>query len=288
MHRKNDRSKHSKMKMCAADILTVTICKLICFAALLLFAIPIAYVLLASVYNRNSGWSMDGYLLLLNNKLVLTGLKNSIFLAACGSIYSLTLEIPAAYFLSKKEKKQVTDLFFYASLFGSALLPLYLLLKEIHLLNTLWALILPCGLSIRNTQILRARMINLSTELEDAATMDGCHVIDYLLRICIPNIGPTVGVLAFFHAAGYWCSTLYAKTFLTDESKFPLTLVLEQVLIRNQTSSVLGSASSGASIAALQNAEFALCVISTLPLVLLFLLMKDKIRTLEIDGGLVL
>lgn len=284
MH-KND--KHLKIRMSTRDKLTQVFCLMICQFFMVIFILPLGYVLVSSVYSRGI-WSLEGYLLLLKNQLVLTGLKNSILLASIGTIYSLFLEIPTAYVLSKKEYGWVTNLFFALGQFGVALLPLYLLLKQMNLLNSLWGLILPSGLSVYYTQLLRARMINLSGELEDASALDGCGPIRYLLQICIPIMGPTVGVFAFFHACGYWSNTLFAKTFLTDESKFPLTLVLDRILILNQSSDVLGSGASVTSIETIQMAEFGLCVISTIPLIGLFLLIKRHIKSMETDGGVVM
>lgn len=282
-----DDNKHRKGLRNPVDRLTATACRLICLFFLIIFILPLCYVLLSSIHSHDV-WGLDGYKLLLENKLVLTGLKNSVLLALLGTTYSLLLEIPAAFVLSKKQYGWLTNLFFALGQFGVALLPLYLLLKQIGLLNSLWGLILPTGLSVYYTQLLRARMINLPHELEDAAALDGCGSLRYLARICLPLIGPSVGVLAFFHLCGYWSNTLLAKTFLTDESKFPLTLVLDLVLIRNQGSDVLGSAVSVESLAAVKMAEFGLCVISALPPVLAFLLIKKHIRALETDGGVVM
>ena len=167
-------------------------------------------------------------------------------------------------------------------------MPLYLLLKKINLLNNLWGLILPSGVSVYYMQQLRARMLIQMEELEDAAFLDGCGSIRYLLQICIPVMMPTIGVIGFFHACGYWGNTLLAKTILTDESKFPLTLVLNQIMIQNQTSSVLGCTDTVTDISTLYMAEFGICVISALPMVILFMLMKRYIKTVENEGGLVI
>lgn len=282
-----NEKKHLKGPRNPADKATVAVCRLICLFFLVIFILPLAYVLLSSVRSHGM-WGLDGYKLLLQNELVLTGLKNSVLLALLGTSYSLLLEIPAAFVLSKKQFGWLTDLFFALGQFGVAILPLYLLLKQIGLLNSLWGLILPSGLSVYYTQLLRARMINLPHELEDAAALDGCSTLRYLVRICLPLIGPSVGVLAFFHICGYWSNTLLAKTFLTDESKFPLTLVLDRVLIRNQATDVLGSAVSVESLAAVKMAEFGLCVVSALPPILAFLFIKKHIRALETDGGVVM
>lgn len=280
-------SKHLRVRMSPGDKAVQLFCKLLCLMFLAVFLIPIGYVALSSV-RSSTGWSLEGYRMLMENKLVLTGLKNSILLTVMGTAYSLALELPAAYMLSKKEYGWLANVFFHLGQFSAALLPLYLLLKQMGLLNTLWGLILPSGISVYYTQHLRARMINLSQELEDAAALDGCGSLGYLVRICIPSMGPTVAVYGFFQACGYWSNTLLAKTILTDESKYPLTLVLNQILIQNQSASVFGLGTSAASVDAVRMAEFALCVLSALPMVGLFLLIKKHIRTLETEGALVM
>lgn len=276
-----------RIRMSIGDLATRFACRLLCICFLLIFVIPIGYVLISSV-STNNGLSISGYRLLMGNKLVLSGFKNSILLASIGTCYSLMLEIPLAYVLSKKEYSRLTNLLYALGQFGIAMLPLYLLLKKFGLLNSLWGLILPSAMSVFNTLQLRARMLTLSESLEDAASLDGCGPIRYLLQICIPVIGPTIGVFAFWHACGYWGNTLLANTILTDESKYPLTLVLNQLLIQNQSSNVLGTGITVSSIEAIQMAEFALCVISALPMIGLFLLIKRHIKAMETDGGLVL
>lgn len=281
------KDKPIRIRMSIGDLITRLICRLLCICFLLAFVIPIGYVLVSSVFT-GTRLSLSGYQLLLGNKLVLSGFKNSVLLAGMGTFYSLLLEIPLAYVLSKKEYGRLTNLFYVLNLFGVALLPLYLLLKKLGLLNSLWGMILPCALSVYNTLQLRARMLTLSESLEDAASLDGCGPIRYLLQICIPVISPTVGVFAFWHACGYWGNTLLANTILTDEAKYPLTLVLNRLLILNQSSNVLGIGTTVSSVEAIRMAEFGLCVISTIPMIGLFLLIKRHIKAMETDGGLVM
>ena len=279
--------KHLKIRMSLEDIAVKTACRQICILFLVILMIPIGYVLIASVHGRD-GWSLGGYVLLLKNDLVLSGLKNSLILASIGTVYSLCLEMPAAYVLSQKQYCRLTNLFFMLGQFGVSLLPLYLLLKKLNLLNSLWGLILPSGFSMYYTQLLRARMINLSKELEDAASLYGCGPIKYLLRICMPVMGPTIGCIGFFHICSYWSNTLYARTFLTDSAKYPLSLVLNEILIKNRAADVLVSGTVVSSVSITKMAEFALCVISTLPLIVIFMLVKKHIKALEVDGGLVM
>lgn len=276
-----------RIRMSIGDRLVQLLCRALCLLFLAAFAIPILYVLLSSVHS-GSGWSLDGYELLIQNRMVLTGLKNSVLLTLLGTAYSLALEIPAAYVLSRKDFGWLATVFFHLGHFGVALLPLYLLLKQLGLLNSIWALILPSGFSIHYTLQLRARMILLSEELEDAAALDGCGPLRYLTKICIPTIGPTLAVFGFFQACGYWCNTMLAKTFLTDESKYPLTLVLNQLLIQNQSANVFGTGTTAASIDAAQMAEYALCVLSALPMIGLFLTLRRHVRAIESDGSLTL
>ena len=269
------------------DRITSIVCRLICLLFIVAFLVPIIYVLISSVYYRGT-WSLEGYKILLGNRMVLTGLKNSIIIAGIGAVYSLILEIPAAYVLADKRHKLLNKVFFAFSQVGAAILPLYLLLKQLNLTNTIWALILPCGLSVYYTYLLRARMINIAGELEDAASIDGASTLVYILRIQLPILGPTVGCIGFFHICSYWSSTLYAQTFLTDEALYPLSVVLLELLIKNRSADVFVNGTSASSIGALQMAEFALCVISAIPLIGIFMMIKKNIRSMELDGGIVM
>ena len=260
-------------------------CVIVCALFLLFFLLPIGYVLISSATYRGA-WSLGGYELLLENDLVLSGLKNSLFIAGVGTLYSLCLELPAAYVLAKKRNRWLTDIFFMLGQFGVAILPLYLLLRQLGLLGSLWSLILPCGLSVYYTQLLRARIMNISAELEEAAALDGAGTPTYLVRILLRELGPSAGCIAFFHICNYWSGTLFAQTFITDEAKYPLSIVLMELLVKNRSADILTTAvTSVDSVAAVQMAEFALCVLSSLPLVIIFLLMRKNIRAIRVDGN---
>lgn len=276
-----------RIRMSRIDVLTKIACLIICIFFLLFFTLPIIYVLFSSLSFRGS-FSLDGYALLLRNKQVISGLKNSALVVSIGTLYSLVLEVPAAYVLAKKRYSKLSEFFWMLSQFSAAILPLYLLLKQLGLLNTIWSMILPSGLSIYYTHLLRARMINIANEFEDAASIDGAGVLTYLSRILMPIIGPTIGCIAFFHACSYWSSTLYAQTFITDETKYPLSIVLMELLIKNRSTDVLASGVSTVSIATIQMAEYALCVISAIPMILFFMFIKKHIRAMEYDSGIVM
>ena len=279
---------HKHMRPSPTDALTRVACVAICLLFLLFFLLPIGYVLISSVTYRGE-WSLGGYELLLENGLVLSGLKNSLFIVGVGTLYSLCLELPAAYVLAKKRNRWLTDLFFMLGQFGVAILPLYLLLKQLGLLGSLWSLILPCGLSVYYTQLLRARIMNISAELEEAAALDGAGILSYLVCILLPVLGPSVGCIAFFHVCSYWSGTLFAQTFITDETKYPLSVVLMELLVKNRSADILASGvTSVDSIAAVQMAEFAICVLSSLPLVVVFLLMRKHIHAIRVDGSITL
>ena len=276
---------HKHMRPSPVDALTRAACVAICILFLLFFLLPIGYVLISSVAYRDA-WSLGGYKLLLENSLVLSGLKNSLFIAGVGTLYSLCLELPAAYVLAKKRNRWLASLFFMLGQFGVAILPLYLLLKQLGLLGSPWSLILPCGLSVYYTQLLRVRIMNISAGLEEAAALDGAGTPTYLVRILLPVLGPSAGCIAFFHICNYWSGTLFAQTFITDASKYPLSVVLMELLVKNRSADVLTAGTTSVdSVAAVQMAEFALCVLSSLPLVVIFLFMRKHIRAVRADGN---
>lgn len=278
------KEKVLRVKLSPADCMIRLFCSGICLFFVLIFLIPLGYVLLSSVHTGDA-FSLEGYQLLLNNPAVLTGLRNSIYVTCVGTLFSLLLELPMAYVMSKRQYGWLTNVLYFLSNLGVAILPLYLVLKRWGLINNLWGLILPSAISFHTTQMLRSRMLTMQDALEDAARLDGCSTMQFLLHIGVPTIAPTVAVGAFNHAVGYWSATLLPQTILTDESKYTFTMIMQQMLIKHQ-SSALGM--MDASIATLELAENAVCVIGAIPLTLLFLILRKKTKYTENAGGVVL
>lgn len=188
------------------------------------------------------GFSLDGYRAVIDYKLIMTGYMNSLLLMITGTILTLVVTIMGAFPLAQRDlpgKKAVVFLFTFSMFFGGGLVPFFNLIRDLKMMNTLWALILPSCISVWNIILMKTYFqANIPDEIYHASQIDGCDDINFLLHVAIPLSTPIIAVLALFSAVGYWNSYFNALIFINDTDKFPLQLVLRDILIINQTNPV--------------------------------------------------
>lgn len=285
-----NRQKHSyRIRTGVRDSITKLICGLICFLLLVIFLYPLIYVTVASFYS-NGQLSIDGYRILLDNKMVVKGLLNSILYSSVGTFFSTTLTILSAFSLSRREfrgGKMIEFVFFYIPFHVSGgIIATYIVVRSLGLINTMWSLILPFAIGYRNLRDLKKRFEKgLARELYKAALLDGCGPWKFLFKIAIPLLSSTISLVAFRYFVGYWGNYFYAQIFITDRDKYPLSLVLNELLIKNQASDVLSTANSAQGIYATQMAQYALIVISSLPILLVYIIIQRKLHETAEEGG---
>ena len=212
-------------------------------------AYPIYYTIIASFSNPNlviSGkvylwikeFTLESYQEVLKYKAVLTGYRNTIFYAAFGTIWNLTLLIPASYALSKKDLKGRGFLMFFfvfTMYFSGGMIPTYLLYKNMGLINKPWVLIIPDALSVYNMLITRSFFAsNFSETLAEAARIDGAGELRIFFRLVLPLSGAIIAVMALFHAIGHWNSYFNALLYIRSAEYYPLQLVMRQILMTTQ------------------------------------------------------
>lgn len=210
---------------------------------------PLIYILSASFSSTDAimqgkVWllpvdpTLDGYKAVFEYRDIWVGFGNSVYYAAVGTALNVVMTILAAYPLSRPNldgKKVFMLLFVFATMFSGGLIPSYMLVKDLHLLNTSWALIIPGALSIWNAIMMRTYFkTSIPGELLEAAQIDGCNDVKYLLRIVIPLSGPIIAVIALFCAIGFWNQYFAAVIYLNDKSLYPLQLILRNILIQNE------------------------------------------------------
>ncbi len=201
---------------------------------------------------------------------------NSIFYAVAGTAVNIVLTLLAAYPLSRPDLRGrgwIMFFFFFTTLFSGGLIPTYLVVRDLGLLNTRWALILPVALSVWNVIITRTYFqTTIPGELLDAARIDGASDFRFLRDVVLPLSGPIVAVNALFYAVGHWNAYFDALIYLQDESLYPLQLELRQILVQNQTN--LQMTGDIQSMLARENLadllKYALIVVSTVPLLLVY------------------
>lgn len=210
---------------------------------------PLIYVVSASFSNLEaviSGkvwlWPVDftllGYESVFKYKRVWQGFYNTLVYTAVGTAINVCLTIIAAYPLSRSDffgRNAIMFLFVFTMLFSGGLIPTYLLVRDLGLLNTVWSMWLPGALSVWNVIITRTYFqITLHHELLEAGRMDGCSDIKFLRRVVIPLSGPIIAVITLFYAVDHWNQFFSALIFLRDQDMYPLQLVLRNLLILNE------------------------------------------------------
>lgn len=207
---------------------------------------PLIYVCSASISSPasvTSGrmwlWPTDitfeGYKRILKNSEIWMGYVNTIFYTVVNVVLSLAVTLPAAYALTVKSlpgRKFIVFVFSVTMFFSGGMIPLYVVCRNLGLVNTLWAVILPSATSM--WYIILTRTFFQSTiphELEEASEIDGCSVFATFLRIVIPLSAPIIAVMALYFGVGRWNSYFGEMIFLRDRGKFPLQLFLREILI---------------------------------------------------------
>ena len=248
---------------------------------------PLIYVLSASFSSGqavSSGrvwlWPVEptlaGYEAIFKNRAVLLGFYNSLFYTVVGTTINVVMTILAAYPLSRPElpgRRVIAFIFFFTLLFSGGLIPTYLVVRDLGMLSTRWALILPTALSIWNMLIARTFFENnIPKELREAAQLDGCDDFNFLWRVVLPLSGPILAVLALFYGVGHWNSYFTALIYLYDKNLWPLQLVLRDILVQNQVDPGMAADIRGVAAKAQlrELLKYSLIVVATVPLLIIY------------------
>ena len=205
-----------------------------------------AHILAGNVTIYPRGFTLESYERILRYKLVLSGFLNSLFYVVAGTSLNLMLTVFLAYPLSRKDLRGLAVIGIFVLIpmfFRGGIVPTFLLVNSLGLVNTRWAVILPAGLSIWNTIVARTYFANLPRELTEASEIDGCSDFRFFAQIVLPLSRPILAVLVLLYAIDHWNSYFNALLYLFDESLFPLQLVLARILIINE--SIIAQAHGG-------------------------------------------
>lgn len=218
-------------------------------AALIIVLYPLIYVVSASFSDPQaviSGevvlWpvkvTLRGYQAVFKNPKIISGFANSFFYMFVGTAINLVMTMLCAYPLSRKEftaRNKIAALFVFTMYFSGGLVPSYMMVSKLGLINSRWAMLIPSAMSTYNMIIARTYMVNsIPDELYEAAQLDGCTPFQYLLKVITPLSKPIIAVLALYYGIAKWNSYFDAMLYLNDSSKWPLTMVLREILIQNQ------------------------------------------------------
>ena len=188
------------------------------------------------------GFTLDSYRAVFQYKQLWVGYRNTILYTIVGTLYNLFLLLPCAYAMAKrglKGKGVLMGLFVFTMYFSGGMIPSYLIMKQLGLINTPWVLILPGAFSVYNMIVTRTYLSSSFPEaLAEAAKIDGAGEFRIFLTICLPLSGAIIAVMALFNALGHWNSYFNALIYINDSELYPLQLVLRQILVLNQSMNV--------------------------------------------------
>lgn len=259
---------------------------LLLIGILIIVLYPLVFVFSASISNplvvsRGEMWifpkeiTFAGYQKVFQNKDILIGYGNTILYTAVGTAINIVMTIMAAYPLSRKNfagKNAIMFLMVFTMFFSGGMIPSYLIVKKLHMLNTMWALIIPGAVAVWNIIIMRTFFKeSVPNEVQEAAMMDGCSQIQTLVRIVLPLSMPILAVMMLFYSVDHWNAYFSALIYLTDRDKYPLQLVLREILIQNQMDKMAGgSTSMSEQILFSQSIKYAVVIVANIPVFLLY------------------
>lgn len=217
---------------------------------LLVIAYPLYFVVIASfsdpteVYTGKvllwvKGFQTTGYKQVLMDHDVLIGYKNTLIYTIVGTLVNLAFTMTAGYALTTNfiGKKPISFLITFTMFFGGGMIPTYFLMRNLRILNTLWVMVLPGAVSVYNLMITRTFIAgNISDALYEAAEIDGCSRLRFFFAIVVPLSGVLIAILTLFYGVGHWNSYMNAILYLNQRKRFPLQMVLRELLIENQMS----------------------------------------------------
>lgn len=259
------------------------------FLILMLLAIlyPLYFIVIASISDTDAifngevflypiGFNLKGYAALFENRMIWTGYLNTIWYTLLGTAINIAVTIPAGWAISRKElpwRKFITTYFIVTMFFGGGLIPFYLLVSDLGLLDNPLSVILPYGVSVWNMFMVNAfYSSSVPDEILEAAEVDGSGTIRTFFSIVIPLSKPIIAVMVLFYAVAHWNNYFSALIFLSEQKYFPLQLVLREILI--MTESAGGSAGAAGTIleqAKLANSiKYSSIIVSTLPILVLY------------------
>jgi putative aldouronate transport system permease protein len=220
--------------------------------------------------------SLDGYYKVFEYKKVWIGFANSIFYTVIGTAVNILFTLLAGYPLSRADfygRNVFMSLFVFTMIFHGGIIPTYMVVKELGLVNTRWAMIIPGALAVWNVIITRTYFkTTIPNEMLESAQMDGCSDMRFLFRMVIPLSAPIIAVNALFYAINHWNTYFHAMIYLSNAQLFPLQLFLREILVLSQiTPDMLDQVNDAAKLEGMADVlKYALIVVSTLPLMLIY------------------
>lgn len=248
--------------------------------------VPLVYVVLASFMDptvlNNQGlsfhikdWTLDAYRRVLENGMIWRGFLNSFLYSLAFAAISVFVTLLAAYPMSKKEfvgRKFFNVIFLITMFFGGGMIPTFILINQLHMVNTVWAILIPGAFNVWNMILARTYYQSIPKELREASAIDGANEIQHFFQIMMPVCKPIIAVLALWSFVGMWNSYFDAMIYLNDANLQPLQLVLRSILVQNtpQPGMIADIQSTAEMAKVAEQLKYATIVVSSLPLLIMY------------------
>lgn len=253
----------------------------------ILVAYPLIYVLSSSFSSASAvmsgkvwlfpvDFSMEGYQAIFKNRQVLVGYRNSLFYMAAGTCINVVMTMLAAYPLSRSDmpgQGPLMLMFTFTMIFSGGMIPTYLVIKNLKMLNTVWSMLIPGAISVHNMIIARTFIrSSIPHEMLEAAQIDGCSDTQYFFRMVLPLSGSVIAVIVLYYAIAHWNAYFNAFMYLSDQNLYPLQLFLRDILISNKVDASMVIIDDGAAAkeGLAELLKYSLIVVAVLPVMVIY------------------
>jgi putative aldouronate transport system permease protein len=229
------------------------------------------YVMKGEVSLWPKGFNTKMYEIVLKDPRIFTAYMNTFLYVILGTVISLTITAMGAYALSRKDmiwNVPFTLLIVFTMFFQGGMIPTFLVVKGLHLVDTIWGMVLPTAISTWNLIIMRTFFTNIPKELEEAGRMDGLTDIGIFTRIVLPLSKAALSTIGLFYAVGIWNNFYSALLYLRSPDLFPLQVVLRNIVLAGQVNS--SEVTSVDSLVVEESLKFATIIVSTVPILLVY------------------
>ncbi|MBQ8230329.1 MAG: carbohydrate ABC transporter permease [Lachnospiraceae bacterium] len=276
-----------KIKLSKNDRIFHSVNTTILVVFFLIVAYPLYFVVIASfsdptlVYQGKigllpKGITFLGYERTFSNENLFIGYKNTILYTVIGTILNIFMTMTAAYALSVRElygRRVILFLITFTMYFGGGIIPKYFLMRDIHLINSFWVMVIPCAVNAYNLMIARSFLeSNIPKELYEAAQIDGCGRLGFFRKVVMPLSSTLVAILVLFYGVGHWNSYFDALMYITEREKFPLQVILREILLSNQFSpdDMVDPETQSVMQQLANSMRYAIIIFSSLPVLILY------------------
>lgn len=251
-----------------------------------LVAYPLYFVVIASFSQPEAvlggkirflpiGFNTESYKMVLSERKVWIGYRNTLFYTVLGTAINLVLTTLAAYALSRKDMPWRTPLTFVISftmLFGGGMIPVYMVVNNLKLTDTIWAMMIPNAIATYNLLVMKNYFqSSIPEELQEAAAIDGCGHFKTLIKIVLPLSTPIIAVILLFYGVGHWNAFFNAVLYLRDQELFPLQIILRGILLQNSLEAVGGDMTGMyEKVMRGETMKYALIIIASMPVIAVY------------------